>query len=131
MERHLPSRLHDSEPDDIIGDAYPVRSIQIPDGYQMFMRIVRLLSGSREIAYYSIRDGAEPNADGQERLGSSLIEGFKWALQTPEFADHETEDDDRSQEIGNMMSYALSQGLTEAEVVEQYKQAFQQAYDSD
>jgi len=47
-----------------------------------------------------------------------------WALTVPEFADHEAEDDDRTQEIGNMMSFAMSQGLTEEQVLECYRQAF-------
>ena len=93
----------------------------------MFMRRVRLLSGASEPAYYSMSDDRLPEPEGQERLRDALMAGFMWALQTPEFADHETEDDDRSQEIGNMMSFALSQGFSEDEVVWCYKEAYRRA----
>jgi hypothetical protein len=36
---------------------------------------------------------------GLERLRDALIAGFVWALQVPEFADHETADDDRDRKL--------------------------------
>ena len=104
---------------------------RIPSGYSLFRREVRLLNGRIEPAFYSTREDQVPDPQAWEHSSSSITEGFTWALQVPEFADHETEDDDRTQEIGNMMSYAMSQGLTEDQVLECYKQAFAIAREQD
>jgi hypothetical protein len=90
----------------------------------MFERKVRLLSGALESAYYSthIDQSADPNA--LDEVREALCAGFIWVLQISEFYDHETADDDRSQEIGNMMSYGISQGLTEDQIVSCYREAF-------
>lgn len=97
---------------------------RIPSGYSLFQRVVRLPNGRTAPAFYSTREDQTPDPRAWGRSSSSVIEGFTWALTVPEFADHETEDDDRTQEIGNMMSYAISQGLTEEQVLECYRQAF-------
>jgi hypothetical protein len=97
---------------------------RIPRGYSLFRREVRLLNGKTEPAFYSTHENQTPDPQAWERSSSSLVEGFTWALTVPEFADHETEDDDRTQEIGNMISYAMSQGLTEDQVLECYEKAF-------
>jgi hypothetical protein len=39
----------------VIGDVSPVRSEQIPPGYSLHRRMVRLLSGNSEGAFYSTR----------------------------------------------------------------------------
>jgi hypothetical protein len=121
---HFPEKSpHQYEP--FMSVASPIRdNDQIPPGYALFQRGVRLLNGKVEPAFYSTHEGQAPDPQAWERSGASLIEAFIWALTVPEFADHETEDDDRTQEIGNMMSYALSQGFTEDQVLECYKQAF-------
>lgn len=109
----------------LMSDAWPIRDDdRIPPGYSLFQRRVRLLNGRLEPAFYSTREGQTPDPEAWNRISPSIIEGFIWALQVPEFADRETEDDDRTQEIGNMMSYAMSQGLTEEQVLECYEQAF-------
>lgn len=109
---------------EVISDAAPVKNDSIPAGYSLFRRNVRLINGTVDAAYYSTKEGREIDPKAWERVGESVIDGFIWALVVPEFADHETEDDDRTQEIGNMMSYAMSQGLTEDQTIECYKQAF-------
>jgi hypothetical protein len=109
----------------LMSDASLIRDDdRIPSGYSLFRREVCLLSGKVEPAFYSTREGQTPDPQAWEHSSVSIIEGFIWALTVPEFADHETEDDDRTQEIGNIMSYAMSQGLTEEQVLECYKQAF-------
>ncbi len=97
---------------------------RIPPGYALFRRDVRLLNGQVEPAFYSTREGQLPDPDAWEHSSDSVIEGFAWALKVEAFADHQTDDDDRTLEIGNMMSFAISQGLTEEQVVECYEQAF-------
>jgi len=126
MSEHIHSSEKSSDQDEILmSDASPVRDDdRIPPGYSLFQRAVRLLSGRVEPAFYSTREDQVPDPRAWERSSASIIEGFTWALTVPEFADHETEDDDRTQEIGNMMSYAMSQGVTEEQVLECYKQAF-------
>ena len=126
MPEHVPSSEKLSNHDEILmSDASPIRDDdRVPPGYSLFQRAVRLLNGRIKPAFYSTREDQMRNPQAWEHSSSSIIEGFIWALQVPEFADHETEDDDRTQEIGNMMSYALSQGLTEEQVLECYKQAF-------
>lgn len=104
------SQIHDDE--------------RVPPGYSFFRREVRLLNGRMEPAFYSTREDQVADLHAWERSSQSIIDGFAWALTVPEFDDHETEDDDRTQEIGNMMSYAMSQGLTEQQVLECYEQAF-------
>lgn len=93
----------------------------------MFERGVRLLSGQIEAAYYSTHIDQMPDVNALVNVRGSLVEGLIWVLTTPEFQDHETADDDRSQEIGNMMSYGISQGLTEEQVVECYHEAYRTA----
>lgn len=110
--------------DALVGEATAVQDEQIPPEYLLFQREITLLNGGRELAFYSTHPGNFPDPDAWEKVAPSIMEGFIWALTVEEFYDHETEDDDRTQEIGNMMSYALSQGLTEAQVVECYEQAF-------
>lgn len=97
---------------------------RIPPGYALFRREVRLTNGRTEPAFYSTHEDQAPDPQAWERTSPSLVEGFTWALTVPEFADHETEDDDRTQEIGNMISYGMSQGLTEEQVLECYEMAF-------
>lgn len=97
---------------------------RIPAGYALFRREVRLLNRRTEPAFYSTHEDQVSDPQAWERASSSIIEGFTWALTVPEFADYETEDDDRAQEIGNMISYAMSQGLTEEQVLECYERAF-------
>jgi len=97
---------------------------RIPPGYSLFRREVRLPNGKLESAFYSTHEDQTPDTEAWVYSSSSIIEAFVWALQVPEFADHETEDDDRTQEIGNMMSYAIAQGLTEEQVVGCYEKAF-------
>jgi len=104
--------------------ALPIDDERIPPGYSLFRREVRLLSGRVEPAFYSTHEGQAADPKAWELSSQSIVEGFIWALTVPEFADHETEDDDRTQEIGNMMSYAISRGLTEEQVLECYELAF-------
>lgn len=128
--KDMPERINSSEKlsnqDEILMS--PAALIQdddrIPPGYSLYRREARLLNGRTEPVFYSTREDQVPDPDAWERSSSSIIDGFVWALKVEEFADHETEDDDRTQEIGNMMSYALSQGLTEEQTLECYKQAF-------
>lgn len=118
---------HEKEPEQelpLVGEAVPVRDDQIPPEYSLFQRDVRLLNGNVEPAFYSTRSDHTPSPAAWEKIAPSLIDGFTWALQVPKFLDETNEDDDRTQEIGNMMSYALSQGLTEEQVLECYRQAF-------
>lgn len=107
-----------------ISEASPVRSGQIPPGYALFTRQVMLLNGKKEPAFYSTHEQQTPLEDAWEKSSGSIIAGIAWALTTESFADNETEDDDRTQEIGNMMSYGISQGLTESQLVECYRIAF-------
>jgi hypothetical protein len=112
-------------PIEVIGDASPVRSEQIPPGYSLHSRMVRLLSGNSAGAFYSTHIDQVVDPRGLEQLRDALVAGFVWALQVSEFADHETTDDDRAQEIGNMMSFALSYGLAEEQLVQCYVTAFE------
>lgn len=116
--------IGDKNEPEVITDPREVRDDQIPPDYKMWRRDVRLLSGAQEPAYYCTRDDRESDPAAWGKVYESIVMGFRWALETPNFADNETEDDDRSQEIGNMMSYALSQGLSEQEVVVCYRLAF-------
>lgn len=111
-------------PELVIGEATPVKSDQVPPGYSLWERQVELLNGKQEPAYYSTHEAKVPDPAAWERMHEALEAGFRWALTTHHFADHETEDDDRTQEIGNMISYALSQGLTEDEVLRCYTSAY-------
>jgi hypothetical protein len=97
---------------------------RIPPGYSLYRREVRLLNGRTEPAFYSTREGQISDPEAWECSSASIIDGFTWALRVSEFLDETNEDDDRTQEIGNMMAYAMSQGLTEEQVLECYKQAF-------
>ncbi len=97
---------------------------RIPTGYSLYRREVRLLNGKVEPAFYSTHEDQVPDPQAWEHSSSSIIEAFVWALTVQEFADHETENDDRTQEIGNMISYAMSQGLTEQQVLKCYAEAF-------
>jgi len=126
MPEHLPSReIIPDQKGVLMSDASPIRdSDRIPTDYTLFRRQVHLLNGKIEPAFYSTREDQVPDPYAWECSSSSIIEGFMWALTVPEFADHEAEDDDRTQEIGNMMSFAMSQGLTEEQVLECYRQAF-------
>lgn len=101
---------------------------RIPPGYELYCRGVMLLNENRESAFYSKTEGQVVDPDALERVGESIIAGFRWALETPAFQDNETEDDDRTQEIGNMMSYALSQGISEDDVIELYRTAYIRAH---
>lgn len=108
-----------------MGEARPIRDDdRIPPGYSLFQGQVRLVNGNVEPAFYSTREGQTPDPEAWNRSSESVITGFRWALTVPEFRDNETEDDDRTQEIGNMMSYAISQGLTEEQIVACYELAF-------
>lgn len=100
---------------------------RIPPGYSHFRRDVQLLNGNWEPAFYSTRRDLPIDSEAWDRSSGSIIDGFMWALQTPDFADHETADDDRTQEIGNMMSYALTCGLTDEQVLRCYELAFNAA----
>lgn len=114
----------------IVGEAREVSDEQIPEGYSLFRRDVRLLNGNWEPAFYSTREDLPVIPDADEKIAPSIIEGFAWALQVADFQDHETADDDRTQEIGNMMSYAMTQGLTERQVLECYQAGFVAARDA-
>ncbi len=100
---------------------------RIPEGYELFERSVRLLNDRLEPAYYSKNVRNEYDIEAWNRLYDALKAGFIWVLTTPEFLDGETADDDRTQEIGNMMSFAIAEGLSEEEVVACYKWAFEAA----
>jgi hypothetical protein len=100
-----------------------VTSDQIPDGYALFKRDVLLLDGTYEPAFYSTHKDQVTNSTAWEQSSRSVMAAFIWALQVPEFADNETASDDRAQEIGNIMGYALTCGLTEEQVVKCYEDA--------
>lgn len=106
----------------------PVVNIELPEGYALYQREVLLLNGQTEPAFYSTKETHSPNPDAWEDVSGSIMEGFLWALQAEKFLEDGKEvvmdDDIRTQEIGNMMSFAMSQGLTEDQVLECYKQAF-------
>ena len=119
-----------SEEDVLVGVVVVVQDERILPGYSLFRRELRLLNGNREPAFYSTHPSNMPDSDAWEKVAPSIMEGFIWALTVDEFDDHETEDDDRTQEIGNMMSYALSQGLTEEQVIECYEQAYEAALEN-
>lgn len=116
---------HEPAGNSAIGEAL---SVPVPpeyeNRYRMFARQVMLLSGSRKVTRYSTREDLAVDAKAWDRSSDSLIEGFMWALSTPNFADGETQGDDRAQEIGNMISFALTCGLTEGQVMECYKIAY-------
>lgn len=131
MSEYRPSIEECPSKDMIVGEATVVRDEQIPPEYMLFQREIRLLNGNTEPAFYSTHPSNSPDPDAWEKVAPSIMEGFIWALTVEEFDDHETEDDDRTQEIGNMMSYALSQGLTEPQVMECYEQAYVVAQESD
>jgi hypothetical protein len=128
MSEHTSFERRDSPEDESesgpIGEASPVRSDQIPPGYSLFKRETTLLNGNIEPAFYSTRSDHIPDPSAWERSKDSIVAGFVWALTVPEFADLETLDDDRTQEIGNMIAFALTRGLTEEQVVQCYKIAF-------
>jgi len=129
MSEYLNPLRPPDQDDTLMSDALLIRDDdRVPLGYSLFRREVRLLNGKSEPAFYSTHEGQTQDPQAWERISPSIIEGFIWALSVPEFADHETEDDDRTQEIGNMMSYAMSQGLTEDQVLNCYKQAFTLTY---
>lgn len=121
----------DKDREQAIGPAVPVRdNEQIPPGYSLFQRDVRLLNGRTEPAFYSTHVDQTPDPGAWERSSPSVLEGFIWALQTERFYNAleneylDPEDDDRTQEIGNMISYGISQGLTENQVMECYERAY-------
>lgn len=125
MSEHIP--IHEKPSGHIevlMSNALRIDDERVPPGYTLFRREVRLTNGRTEPAFYSTREDQTPDPQAWEQTSSSLVEGFAWALTVPEFADHETEDDDRTQEIGNMISYGMSQGLTEEQVLECYEMAF-------
>lgn len=123
-EHTFSSEYPDNPQEALMTDAFLVNDDRVPPGYSLFQRVVRLPNGRVAPAFYSTREGQTPDPRAWERSSSSIQEGFVWALTVPEFADNETEDDDRTQEIGNMMSYAISQGLTERQILECYEKAF-------
>jgi len=121
---------HEVSLSQLVGDASPIVDERIPPGYSLFKRDVRLLNGREEPAFYSTREGQAVDPLAWEQSSGSIIEGFAWALTVSEFVDHETEDDDRTQEIGNMIGYALTCGLTEEQVFQCYEIAFNSVRDT-
>lgn len=120
----------------IVGEAREVTDDEIPKGYSLFRRDIQLLSGKWEPAFYSTREDLQVDPDAMEKVAPSIIEGFTWVLLVADFQDSalddnlETADDDRALEIGQMMSYALTCGLAEAQVLECFRVAFMRAKDA-
>jgi|GEM_PF-2133222 len=114
--------------DALIGKPHKLSDERIPEGYSLFRRDVQLLNGNWEPAFYSTRSDLRVDPDAWERVAPSIIEGFAWVLQVIDFQDNETADDDRTQEVGNIMSYAMSQGLTEEQVVQCFRDGFAIAF---
>ena len=138
--RNRTPRIHMIE---LVGEPREIEQGRMPEGYHMFNRQLRLLSGGWAPAFYSIgpsehenQDGEGVNefrldpADAEQRVAPSLIAGFVWALEVAEFIGEQAIDADRAMEIGNMMSYAIARGLTESRVFECYVDAFNIACES-
>ena len=130
MHERFPSPHHNIEEttpiSELVSEARDATNLmgRVPEGYSLFHRDVQLLNGNREPAFYSTHVDQRPNPEAWERSSGSIVAAFVWALETPKFANNELDDepnepsdDDRTQEIGNMMSYAIAEGLTEEQVL--------------